>query len=424
MVTNLKILSIRFFYSLLIFIFGLYFYPTVFDSWGYMYSISLGPIPIINSLIITGMLFVLIVFTNYKKTLFRHVFDVLILGIFMPISSMVLLIDSRLEYALIPFISLILITITISALNKSIIKNLIGGGFRDGIPLHYFYKIGLLIFFATIGMLIQQFGISNIGNSLLTTFMETYEIRGENRSSGLLGYLLGWTILLYFPILTTLAFERKQYRYLIIGFFGSFVIFQSLALKVIFLNYILLIGFCFGYSYFKESYKVFLPHMAFMFVFLLGVVGDDIGTAILDRFYYLVGLNSVFYFEYFSINPPMYFSGTMLDIGYGNYNIPPGFVIDNAYYGGSGSNSSAGYLPSIFADLRWLGVIFVSILLGLFFMMIESIEDNSPLFAYLLAIALVFALMNHPFMMLFLSNGLIFVLMISFFVRSNTKLKK
>ena len=418
MIFNLKVILIRVLLSILIFIFGIYFYPIVFESWGYMYSVSLGPISIWKFLIISCLLIVLIAFTNYEIILFRHVFDILILGIFMPISSMILLIDSRIEFAFIPFISVLLVAITILVINKSIIRQLIGGGFKDGIPLSYFYKIGVLIFFLTIAMLIQKFGISNFGNSLLNTFLETYEIRYKNQSSGLLGYLLGWAILVYFPILITLAFEKKQYRYLIFGFIGSLAIFQSLAIKVIFLNYFLLIGFCFGYSYFKPFYKSFLPYIAFIFVFLIGFIGGDFGTAILDRFYYLVGLNSVFYFEYFSVNPPMYFSGTILDIGYGNYSIPPGFVIDDAYYGGSGSNSSAGYLPSIFADLRWIGVIFVSIFLGLFFIMIESIKDNSPLFAYSIAIALAFALMNHAFMMLFLSNGLIFVLIIAFFLRS------
>ena len=147
MIFNLKVILIRVLLSILIFIFGIYFYPIVFESWGYMYSVSLGPISIWKFLIISCLLIVLIAFTNYEIILFRHVFDILILGIFMPISSMILLIDSRIEFAFIPFISVLLVAITILVINKSIIRQLIGGGFKDGIPLSYFYKIGVLIFF-------------------------------------------------------------------------------------------------------------------------------------------------------------------------------------------------------------------------------------------------------------------------------------
>ena len=416
-VINIKLFLMRVAFSLLIFIFGLYFYPTVFDTWGYMYSVTLVPISIWMAAIIGSMIIVMVALTNYKNILFRHVFDVMILGIFFPIATIVLLINSSWEFVVIPFVSVLLISITVFVLDKSLIMRRMFGGLKDGILFDHFTKIVGLIYLVMIGWLIFNYGFSSIGRSLIDTFLETYDIRSENRTSGLLGYLLGWTILVFFPLLIAFTFEKKQLRYWIIGALGAFVVFQVLAVKVIFLNYLLLTGFCFGYSSLRPFYKLYLPYFAFTSIFIIGVVGSDVGTSILDRFYYLVGLNSVFYFEYFSSQQPMYFAGTMLDLGFGNYDVGPGYVIDKAYYGSSGSNSSAGYLPSIFADLRWIGVICVSIFLGLFFVMIEKITFQSQLFSYNVAIALAFALMNHPFMMLFLSNGLIVILFIAFFVR-------
>jgi len=420
---DLKMFLMRVVFALIIFIFSLYFYPVVFDTWGYMYSVSLGPISTFKAIISTCLLIIIIALTNFKKILFRHVCDTLIIGIFLPIATMVLLINSSLEYSYIPFSSVLLIAIVIFLLGGSTNMRLMAFRFKHGIPFDYFVKAGFLMYLFTIGWLIFEYGLSSITRNMFDTFLNTYEIRSENSTGGLLGYLLGWTILVFFPLLITLALEKKQILYWIIGFFGSFIVFQILAVKVIFLNYILLTAFCFGYSYFRPVYKSYLPYIAFIFVFIIGVVGSDFGTAILDRFYYLVGLNSIFYFEYFSNHQPMYFSGTKLDMGFGGYNIRPGFVIDNAYYGGSGTNSSAGYLPSIFADTRWIGVIFVSLFLGLIFVIIEKIAGHSQLFAYIVAIAVAYALMNHPFMMLFLSNGLIFILFIAFFVRSRVKIK-
>jgi hypothetical protein len=417
MMMNIKLFLMRVAFSLLIFIFGLYFYPTVFDTWGYMYSVTLVPISIWMAAIIGSMIIVLVALTNYKNILFRHVFDVMILGIFFPTATIVLLINSSWEFVVIPFVSVLLISITVFVLDNSLIMRRMIGGFKDGISFDHFIKIVGLIYLVTIGWLILNFGFSSLVRNMADTFLETYEIRSVNRLNGLLGYLLGWAILVFFPLFITLTFERKQLRYWIIGALGAFIVFQVLAVKVIFLNYLLLTGFCFGYSSLRPFYKLYLPYFAFTSIFIIGVVGYDFGTAILDRFYYLIGLNSVFYFEYFSSHPPMYFAGTKLDLGYGNYDIGPGYVIDNAYYGSSGSNSSAGFLPSIFADLRWIGVICVSLFLGLFFVMIEKITFQSQLFAYSVAIALVFALMNHAFMMLFLSNGLMVILFIAFFGR-------
>jgi hypothetical protein len=106
-------------------------------------------------------------------------------------------------------------------------------------------------------------------------------------------------------------------------------------------------------------------------------------------------------------------------LGISNYGLDAGYLIDRAYYQGLGTNQSAGFLPTIYSDFGILGIFVFSLIVGLLISLIKSIHTSSTQYTYLLMIAFAFSLMNHPINMLFLSNGLVFILIFAIILRRN-----
>tara|TARA_R110002167_G_scaffold3623_4_gene17664 strand:+ start:27597 stop:28445 length:849 start_codon:yes stop_codon:yes gene_type:complete len=258
--------------------------------------------------------------------------------------------------------------------------------------------------------------LSSINFDLLNTYYKTYEIRSENQATGLVGYLLGWFILIFIPFMLSLNSGRLKFVLWFVSIFGAFLIFQIYARKVIFFNALLLLVFSFFYG--RSGYvKRYLPHFFFLSIVTLPLVVDTLFDPLVDRFFYLVGVNATYYFDFFADNPIRYFEGTKLDFGISNYNMPVGYQIDNYYYQGYGVNQSAGFLPTIYSDLGLIGVIFGSFIVGSLLGMIKYIDFLNKKLSYLLMVVFTFSLMNHSLTMLFLSNGLIVVVFMCIFIR-------
>ena len=391
-------------------------YPTVFATWGYMYSITLQPTSLWSMGQGIFFLLILIFATNYRQRQSRHFFDIVILGIYLPIATLTIVTKADFFNFVVPFISILIIAFTYSMLNGRGLFNDFLERLNIGFSFRSYMKLLICIYIFTIFFLLFEFGISNLFINIYETYESTYAIRETNKTSGVIGYLVGWQIIVFFPLLSALFFSEKNWLYLVLLVFGGYVSFQLLAVKIVLLNAILVFFYGWIVSMGSRLLLDFLPTVFFGLVFFLGLVFGELGTALLDRFFYLPGLNALFYFDYFSENPPMLFWGTMIDTGLSaNYNFGPGYVIDEAYYGGVGTNSSAGYLPSIFADGQWYGVVVVSGLLGLIVSVLRVLGARDAMFGYLVTISVAYALMNHAFMMLFLSNGLIMVLVVVVF---------
>lgn len=409
---NMDSFKIRFLFNFAIFIIANQMYPDVFKTVGYMYEVKLN-VSILNLVVSSFTLLFLTFVTNFKNIIYRHSFDVCILGIFLPISVISCQIDSNNLFILYPFASICIMSLAVRLSDSS--------GFIKGMVKINKYRVEfsklqlVFILFFSLIMMIQMASI-NFNFNLVDIYMRTYEIRAEKQTDGFFGYFIGWFILLFFPLFLCKTKGLLRYVAPVVVFIGAFLIFQEFAVKVIFLNFFLIFVFAIVHQG-DTIVKKYLPQFFFLLVFTISYLMGLLAHPLLDRFFYLVGLNAIFYIDFFSSNSFMFFEGTKLDIGFSNYGIGVGYLIDNKYYQGLGTNASAGFLPTIFADLGLVGVIFASLIIGWLMSLIKSMQSSSESFAYLVMIALAFSLMNSSFNMLFLSNGLAFIMLFSIILR-------
>lgn len=404
----------RFIFNLLIFILANEIYPVVFETVGYMYEVKLK-VSNFNLLVGSFLLLLLTLATNFKNIIYRHTFDVCILGVFLPIAVVTCQIDSNTLFIFYPFASICVMSLVVRISDASECMKRINKNKKNGVVFSRLQFVFILFFLLIITTQMAS-DIININFNLIDIYMRTYEIRAEQQVGGFFGYFIGWFILLFFPLFLCKTDGLLRYAAPVVVFMGAFLIFQAFALKVIFLNFFLIFVFAFFYRG-DTVVKKYLPQFFFLLIFTMSYLMGLLAHPLLDRFFYLVGLNAIFYIDFFSKNSFMFFEGTKLDLGFSNYGIGVGFLIDNIYYQGFGTNASAGFLPTMFADLGLAGVIFASLIIGWLMTLIKSMQSSSESFTYLVMIALAFSLMNSSFNMLFLSNGLVFIILFSMILR-------
>lgn len=400
----------RLFLNLLVFALANVMYPDTFEVVGYMYNVNLH-VSFLNIAISVLFILLLTIASDFKSIVYRHGFDVCILGVFLPISVIACQIGSSILYMVYPFVSVLIMCLTARLFEgTAFIRSLNDDAFK-GIPFPLMRKSILILYVIFLGVLFLS-SPSGFSLNILDIYLRTYEIRAETQSAGVLGYLLGWFVMVFFPILLCKSYGISRVITVLLALFGAVFVFQAFAVKVVFLNFFLVAAFAFFYGR-KNFFREYSPQVFFVLVFLTSQLIGVLAFPLLDRFFYLVGLNSIFYMDFFSQNALRYFEGTKLDFGLSKTGIDVGYLIDNFYYQGLGTNQSAGFLPTIFSDLGVVGILVASVLMGIVMSLVKSIYSSSESFAYLVMVALAFSLMNSSFNMLFLSNGLAFIVLIA-----------
>lgn len=412
--SNVGRLTTRVALSLIVFFAANYIYPDVFDTVGYMYNISLS-VSYAKYSVGAFFLIVLLSITHFKSPILRHGFDVIVLGIYLPIAVIVTQTSASTNLLLYPVLSILSMSISVRVFEgMRLIKQLNSTGLAhfslSSLQSYIFVPYALAIIF----LILSNPSMLNL--NILETYVNTYDIRSENSADGIFGYFVGWFVLLFFPLFLSKVNIKLAVIAPFFAFLGALYVFQTFAVKVIFLNFFLMAIFAFVY---RSKYFLYFPQILFFALFLVSYLFGWMLHPLIDRFFYLVGLNSIFYFDFFNLNPLRFFEGTKLDLGVSNYGLDAGYLIDRAYYQGLGTNQSAGFLPTIYSDFGVLGIFVFSLIVGLLISLIKSIHTSSTQYSYLLMIAFAFSLMNHPINMLFLSNGLVFILIFAFILRRN-----
>ena len=411
--------------SIIIYFLAIYHYPIVFSMVGYMYEFEIElnfVLVVINLLLLLLLLF----FSNCANIFLRHYFDFIILGIFLPISVVISFMphDFHGMYTLsVPFAtSLILILLPKLFISKQIIIGLFEKNYYE----KEFKNIFLLLLIFLILFILYTINTFGFTFNIYEIYINTYLLRVNNQSSGIIGYFVGSLVLLIMPL--SLSFTGKiKYLFISITFIAVYLIFAVFARKIIMFDFLLLFTISiFLTSYLKnKSLGIFfknLPYYFYLSLFILSLFMTGIHP-LLDRFFYLVGVNSVYYLDFFTNHDYMYYAYTKLDLGISNYHQILGYIIDDNYYQGKGVNQSAGFLPTSFANFGLFSLFINTIILSIIVYIISKLLMYNIRVAYLFLVALALSLSNHNFLMLFLSNGLFFVILISLYI-INKKRKK
>jgi len=407
--SDVRLMLARCLFSLILYGFALWLYPFVYIDVGYMYKLNLN-FSVTTIGVGTACLVGLTAMSNARCASIRHSLDIGILGIFMPIAVMAVFLDSSTEWVLLSAASVAIIIKSARLASRWPVFCRLA---RVGGDVGSFRKAKLavtLLFAGVVAAVLFSFRDS-ISFNIARTFVETYVIRSEAHTTGLLGYLVGWFPIVFFPFLLEAFGRRGGAIFLLAGAIGAVAVFQVLAIKITLLFFFPLLFLI--YTYNKKGWlRDFGPYLLFLCIFLASAAFGKALNPFIDRFFYLVGLNSIYYFEFFSENPLRYFEGSRLDFGISAYGEPPGITIDRFFFDGLGTNQSGGFLPTIFSDFGYFGVILGSILIGLVIAFLATLPKAYGSYRYLVLVAFALTWMNSPITMTFLSHGLMFVILI------------
>ncbi len=409
---NIKILFLKkLFLNTLIFISALLLYDNVFEVVGYMYLVTYDNY-IFRKLISILGLFILTIISISGNEIFDNFSSILILGLYLPVAVVMSKIDFNTYYLFVVITSVSCVILSgrvfLAAQNNIVL-------FKWNLSFDFFKKF-IFLLFSLVMFYLFYLKYSNFTFDAVSTYYNAYKIRAEAEDMGVINYFYDWFPLIFFPLFYSGNSRKPGYIFIAFTLFSSFFIFQIEATKIIILQSFLILLFSILYNYKRKINFNYSPQYFFIFLFLACFISGPISYPLLDRFFYLIGLNCLFYIDYFSTHNLYFFFGTKLDLGISSYNLGLGYLIDNFYYSGGGTNQSAGFMPTAYANLGFFGLIFCSILLGFIVSWIISFRDRAPKFTALVCISLGFTLMNVDFNMLFLSYGLIFIIIIPFVI--------
>jgi hypothetical protein len=400
------------------YVFVLLYYPTVNNVVNYMWNLNLS---FSNNYALLNFIFyiTLIILIKNKEVHLKHFYQILILGLYLPVLAISSNTSSGLFYCFLIFICIIEILIFQNFFSSFDYKNKTIKNFDKS----FFIKVSKILIIFTSILLIFLFG-SKFQTSMLYTLTNVYEIREDVRVSGISSYLLSWIPAILLPIGISIYLNNKKVMYLILTSIISFLIFQAFAMKVHFLTLILLL--LFGLLYVKSKYlkrHSVIIFFSFTFIFIIvlkTLLNDDFVLGFLDRFFYLPGMLNHWYFDFFSENPYNYFNGSRIGILFGieNYKIPLGFIIDGAN-GGAGMNANTGIFASVFAEIGYIGLFFFSFIVGISVSILDRLHQKFNIFGYLILINISFILINTPLNDAFLTHGLLILVMLGIFLKKN-----
>ena len=400
---------------------ALLYYPEVNDVVNYMWNLNLSFSR--NYALLSYFFFItLIILIRNKEIHLKHFYQILILGLYLPILIISSNISSGLFFCFLIFLCLCVVILVEFFFSKKKFKYKTIKYFNKAFFIKY-SKYMLI----SIGLILIILLRSKFKTSILETLTRVYEIREEATTTGIFSYLLGWIPTILIPIGIAIFLNKKKLFYLILTSIIAFLIFQAFAMKIHFLTFILLLFF--GLLYVKSTYlKRYSVIIFFSFTFIFTIVlksllNDVFILGFLDRFFYLPGMLNLWYFDFFSENPYNFFNGSKIGILFGieNYNIPLGFIIDGAH-GGAGMNANTGIFASVFAEIGYLGLFLFSFILGILISILNLLYKKFNIFGYLILINTAFLTVNSPLNDLFLTHGLLVLLLLGITLKNNNKL--
>ena len=330
---------------------SLVYYETVNEYVNYMWNLE-NRFSIFFSFFNYLLFMILIYILKKRHFVVSQFFEVIVIGIFLPISIISTFTNNGIYVCIIIFI-IIISLIYFQKFFEKIKLGLKSIKYFDNYRLrnYFLFTITICLVYIVIG-----FGQS-ISFSLIDTLVNVYQIRADNTISGLFSYFIGWIPTIFFPIGIDFSLNENKIYPLILILLVSYVIFQIFAMKTHLFIPILLLFFGIIFTKFSKI-KDYAVVSFFGLIFFISILFEKILAPFIDRFFYLPGMLNIRYFDFFSENNYNYFNGSKIGLLFGieNYNQPLGFIIDSAY-GGDGMNANTGVFASIFAELGYFGLL-------------------------------------------------------------------
>ena len=288
-------------------------------------------------------------------------------------------------------------------------------------------KIAISISFLFVVFLVVWYIYSGV--RLNIDFSQVYDFRAENAevaARGVLSYTNNWTYQIFNIFLMAFCLFYRKYIWFILFFLVQILFYAASTHKSVFFLPFLLLGIWF---YFKKTSSLTVLPITFSILIISTLLSyfmfNDLWlSSLFSRRVFYVPANLTFvYFDFFSVNPKVFWSNSVLS-AFISYPYAPGISLSRvvgAYLGNPNMGANNGFVASGYAHAGLYGVFIYSCIVGIILRLINDITDK--LLPVWLAVALVIVplrslLISSDLLTVILTHGLIVAIILLFLSRS------
>lgn len=242
--------------------------------------------------------------------------------------------------------------------------------------------LAIAIAVAFVVFLVVWFPVSGARpNFDLSKVYEYREVNSELTGGGILAYTNNWTYQVFSVYLISFSLYYRRYVLVLILLLIQLYFFSIASHKSILFLPFLVLG---TWMYFRYSNSLLVLPVAYTAIICVTIISfyffdDLLLSSLLSRRVFFVPANLCFaYFDFFSNNPHVYWSNSVLSAfsayPYGDLGVP--YVIGE-YLERPGVGANNGFVSSGFAHAGLFGVFFYAIIIGLIIRLINDMTSES-----------------------------------------------
>lgn len=381
------------------------------------FNIDYNIYKILLSTIVVMTVFMLFRFNNDKKSIENIIIVILITLIIVPTSVIYGMENTSTIFYVFVNVGMVF-TILLSRLPAVKIKDL------NIVSEKKLIKIIVLFMFILLLGLIAFEGFPTLR---ALNFNNVYEIRGSSHIPVALSYLFNWQtkVLSLFLIAYGLYYNKKTL--VLLTFSIQLLIFLITAHKIVLFSPFLLIVLYIILKHFKNFNTFYIGSMILGISLAWIIYRTDISewpASLFIRRMLLVPIkNTNYIFEYFSDLEKVKLSNSILR-GIFQYKYDTGiyYLIGKEFYGNPNTNANASFIADSYAQFGLIGILLISIILGIMIWILKSISNGKPLLIVVGCVIIgFFGLVDTALQTSILTGGLSIGMLLILFIKRDAK---
>lgn len=254
---------------------------------------------------------------------------------------------------------------------------------------------------------------------------DVYDVRADHTSKTTrwMAYLVSWQANVVNILLMAYGLVKKKWMLLLLGVFGQLYLYTTAAYKSILYSVVLVVAILLLTKVRWRNMAVTMVWVALAVIVTACAVDimteSILASALITRRIFVVpGLLGWFYFDFFSHNPKLMLSHSVLSplVSY-PYTYTPASTIGLHYFGSSEASANAGVWADAFANFGYIGIIIFTFALGMVMWIYDSLANRVD---WRLAVVMLgvpaFTLTNSSLLTTLLTHGLGVVMIALYFV--------
>jgi hypothetical protein len=323
--------------------------------------------------------------------------------------------ENRSTLFVISAIASFILLMVIARLGSSVSITKPGKIFRS---IGYLTLIGIAVY--VYGTLIRTVGLGGINFN----FHNIYEQRAQldqTSTGGIFGYLISWQGYVINVMLVALGLWRRSKVLVAVGIFAQILLFGLANYKA----FLAAPVFAIALYYLPSKRQLLLLTIGVVTLLVMGIAAQEvlginlITGVFVNRIFFVPAMLHFVWYDFFANHPFVMLSNSILSqfVNY-PYDMPLMHVVSQ-YYWNRDFSPNVGYLGDAYAQFGIVGMMFFSIILGLFLRMVDSVGHNNPRICQAIIAIPALALLNSALFTSLLTHGFIIAILLMWLLFSN-----